>query len=1811
MKRKKLSLKTKVLLSLGLIALVSGSAIGSMFLFAKHSDEVNGTYSNLKPEDLRNDFSSIRDEQSNLKPEIAILDPSKKRIVGSINSTFDKFSFLNNPNSEYNFDEFFKKYFEIYQESFILEVKYGSFSFYNEYVMAVKPAQFIEFTKWFFNNVSWGPDLLTLESFRIVPGVEQNGNAITLGSHSTTHKESSEIKFFPDAFFGSMPIYSGASGSGNARDALSYSLFQDRTAKKNVDDFLSTIAISTSLKNARNNNSGSVFLSLINPHKLVGSEFLVLKNEPIQENEYFETIREKNRGKGTFVLPVNTSLEDFEKYLNENFEDKSESDLYLNIFKNSFKGSNSQRQFKKAKVVKASVDNNDGNPRLTVEFSFEDEPKNHAFSMFEGEVDPIWYSAFGAYKNILDSKIKNFLDFYDYKSYELAEDGTKKTLWAYKSKNGYKFYKSKTEALDLNKKEINFEKFTKLSKAEQDEILVDVQVESLNVENGVFTATFSKNITKSFDAKNMSENDFDKFAEFKFALGYKGSITPIALQAGPEDVSLVDENGAKITGLDSRKYQVFVETYDGLVDKVLRKFPHLRIKRNGPHIVKRINKDFVYEYSIEEGEYYGLNDTDRIGLPLLLSASIPGFNGLSTDFLKYVGAHEYGHHYTLDQSQALNDNGRAVVVGGLSTRGGLNESSYYSIDALKNYLDARTNLEVTRVNSLGKESDKGSFVKFTYIKKDGTKEVETKSDIWGNGDGLRNDIYKILDNPKRRFLQTFEGLKEAANLRNVHLGDLFIANSFDEESGTLNPFIRGVLESFSGKKDNYSFEKVNAKRLLSFIKDGSNLNLDSEALVFNSNSDNLFTINPVTFNKPKPGNGEVDDRQVVKINMRDRDGNPVIAVPLNQALTEEELKYIDEKIELIRQSFIEVIKRQVSESGWNTPNSTLGGKIQMGVSSILQTTNDKYFIDNLLYRNDASEIDPSQNNIVRTGGNTRKAFEYTAIKKESSLVDQIIDILNSGFASTPSETHTLNNYELSQTNNTLLFVNGTNNNYSKAESYSVPKTNHAGIPNSLTAKNQQILDNLRGAGIEVDASFQNSFHSAFWTDLTSILPVRGSRQDIVFLNDNNEVQSERLFSNSTTNKATLEANIKKIALSNINRGLDGTKPLYNAYPSGKFAEVKRGNNTLKYPALSKLEDFFEYTSVDYSKASLASKEFVDGKVVAKFNWDINYVKTKIDFDEFKEASKPFLDILEIQLAKILDNEQALANEIMERFIKSKHFIFVKDFNPAKNLVENMAIFSSEYGVAFDDKGFKEAFVFDKNLIPDEATRRFKFDVNDLQNELVDFVRRVFNENHGDKVQGIIDSLNTQDLYRLTGNLMWFDAHGTRDNTGFDIYVPGFSNGQPSSDVINYNLTRVEPLLNDKFTDYIYNIAETLTRDYVQTTYVPNWDDFEGLPSFISGVNEAQTGLDYVVDATELKFWNDRVNNQTHINTAVYQTIRAKRYDEYLPKSKQIFYDFYESKKLYENDYRRVNDALRNNGKLVDGKRVPFESGEKSKYEKLRSEYIRTITEETSLRNNKTGAIRSRIYGDLLGTQRRTMSSTETRNSSYFSNLITRNNGYFKDRFQKKEIGMELYNDDGTEKQDSNIRLKDFEGKQITSRPKAFFISQLLNYGVGTRNIAGIFRNKEKDAVAMYGYFSNELAKKIKFIKFTDTQTKEVSYLPINIEKTNNIFYLQKQGDVNSKVTVEDLGYTSWVSDFAIMGKYRDTLLKPKHSYIMEFVDSEKEFVEDFKLGSLESLAENGKTSSQAPIKVLNQLNTNDEKTGKTIISIDFQFNITG
>ncbi|UWW01173.1 hypothetical protein NW064_02045 [Mycoplasmopsis felis] len=57
--------------------------------------------------------------------------------------------------------------------------------------------------------------------------------------------------------------------------------------------------------------------------------------------------------------------------------------------------------------------------------------------------------------------------------------------------------------------------------------------------------------------------------------------------------------------------------------------------------MSKLNDQGYYEYSLSEGEYYGLSENDRIGLPLLMGASLDNFDGVSADFLKYVAMHEY------------------------------------------------------------------------------------------------------------------------------------------------------------------------------------------------------------------------------------------------------------------------------------------------------------------------------------------------------------------------------------------------------------------------------------------------------------------------------------------------------------------------------------------------------------------------------------------------------------------------------------------------------------------------------------------------------------------------------------------------------------------------------------------------------------------------------------------------------------------------------------------------------------------------------------------------------------------------------------------------------------------------------------------------------------------------------------------------------------------------------------------------------------------------------------------------------------------
>ncbi|MBN4084332.1 PDxFFG protein [Mycoplasma sp. CSL10166] len=1798
MKKRRLNLKSKILLSFGIIGIGSAISIASMFSYANNSDEVNGSYSYISSKELKNDYSAIYDENKNLKPEIVILDPLKKNIVAKSNENQTLFWFTNEANTKYGFDDFYNEYFEKYKESFILEVKYGSFSFYDEYVLAVKPQKFVQFTKWFINNVSWGPDLLTLESFRIVPGVEENGNAITLGSHSTIHKEVSEIKFFPDAFFGSMPIYSIKSGPGNASDSLTYSLFKELTTKQNVDEYLKSIPEASAIKNSKLQNGNDTFLSLIGPKRLIGKRFLVYNPKNLGSNNSSKFV----------VLP----FEYTEKQFNNDFNSNSfDSELHFNDFQEAT-----------IEDIVTSKDRNQNN-KLFLNITFNFGNRKETINLNEDMNNKNFEVTYQTFESAISNSLIHFLDFYDVKMYE-----NKKIIKFIDSQKNIYFFSSKIEAYNKLKE---FKDLNNI-KEEDRNSLKEFIVNKIDVKNGIITfslndsnnniekITFNsksisdeylQNLNKQYKNKNINKINYEKlknnyfklkkeFNNLKFALKYNGAITPRSLTAGPEDVSLLDKNGKPIGGLESRRYQVYNDVYSDLIDKVIEKYPQLLKTQNGPHIVKKLNDKGYYEYQLEDGEYQGFSESDRIGIPLILGASFDDFQGISTDFLKYVATHEYGHHFTLDQSQALNEKGNAVIVGGLSTRGGLNESSYYSIEALKNYLYARTHLDVSRVNALGTNAEKGAFFKFIFGKKqdDGTykyEEKETENQIWGNKNNGEN-IYKTLENPERRFLQDFEGLQNASKIRKNDLGDLFIANSFDENSGTLNPYITGKAKAFKSKNDqqpNNTYEEISILKIAKDLKDGLGNNYLDFMTINNNDSINLRIVELTQKNN-----------QIIatKINLFNEDGTPLINVKLNEPLDQESIRFINEKTRIIQRSILNSIISNYSETGWNNEETFLGGEIKSYFKTLFGYKDDSGLYNSIKYRNNLIEINPQTNGYRPDSG--RKSFEYTSINEGQNNAKTLIQYIITS--------NNLSNARVSQglVGNILAYVK--DNKITK--SYSFPYVNDSNFLSSQFGYINALNTYKDQFGISQISGFiqTNPIFTLLRTG-TGLLTTRNNQTNpvILFTNSQNKVATSQEILDALRN----QNNEKLYELTNKlifnTQKKDSTQLLYNSFSTNQNKVTINDVETISFDSFEKL---WEFSSIDYSKAQLESVTINDkGIEESHFNWNIDYVKTKFDLNTFKNKissseNDPLKNIISTY------SEQQLANIAMFRFRHSNYFMAVKDFNPINNLIENQAIFSKEYGIVISNNNFREGLTFNKQD-PHFIDNESKFSINDIQDALKKYVKKILNTNEDD--QNIYNSINSQDLYKFIGNLIIWEGNGSYQSYALNqVLFVNFLNGEPTSDVINYNLSRVEALLSDKFTDYVYNLAETLTRDYVQTTYVPNYKDFENLPKYLKGLNEATSGLDYIVDSTELSVWNDKKNNQENINNGVLEAVRALKYREINKKTAQInskYQDNLNQKHLnilkIQNQIKQIQneiEQIKQNDDLTDVQvqKIKELSEQNDSNENKLSVLRKEFSDILNKLNNEISNIKKTALGDF--SNENIISSNEQRNSSYFGQFSVKSNGFFKDRWQKTKIGMELYDDNGEEIIDNTIRLKDFNGQKINSRARAFFISQLLNYGIGKRNVSGIFRNKRKDALALYGYLDNQTASKIDRIQFIDKETGEARTLKVNIKDTNNIFYLTKQGDSNSKHTLNDEGYSTWISDYALMGKYRDTLLKPKHQYYAYFIDSEGKKVSNINLGDLEYIAENGKTFDQASIKLIKEENTNE-----TLISVDYQFNITG
>ncbi|MFV8479693.1 PDxFFG protein [Mycoplasma sp. T193] len=1840
------SLKTKVLLSLAALSVGAGIAIGSMIGYAENSDEKLGPLSPANKMLFNNDYAKIYDEQGNLKPELAILDPQKKNKVAAISPDASEYWFIQEPSKKYNFTDFFNAYFEKYNEAFVLEVKYGSFSFYNEYVLAVRPEQFIEFSNWFIKNVAWGPDLLTLNSFRIVPGVEQNGNAITLGSHSTLHKEVSEIKFFPDAFFGSLPLYSLNGGRGNASDALTYSTFKNEVSKSVLDDYLKNIPYASAIKNASVLPSYSSFKEILIASKLKGEKFKVLLDENI-------TAKGQINRNQTLYLPFDITKEQFEqlkvKYSDElvqaSFDDlrpveiisattavdnknedkpnELEKDINLNIEFKYLNVPEKDQKVQEEELAKIQDLASDTPHQRAEKIKQRENIKNvYSTSLSFATIQGRSYESYKLFVQVANSKIRNFLDFYDIDSYADGHD----SIFVYQPRNGQpmQYFASFLEALN------SVPELAKASYVKQRALVKKYSISKMEITHNPEVKMHTLNVTLqnednkkkelylSFAASPDNNYQPEGFEQFKDALGYLGTISPVTLFYTPEDKTLLDQDGKPIVGLEARKYQVYNEAYAGLIQKVTTAYPHLLRKLNGPHIVKTVDQDGVYQYHLEDGPYRGLTPGDRIGLPLVLGALIPGFKGVPTDFLKYVATHEYGHHYTLDQGQAWINDKNPIIVGGLSTRGGANESSYYSYEALVNYLEARTNIEVIRVNANNQPTEYGKFIRFRFgiLDENGkvTKfETEALADIWGT-EKSNDDIFNVLKNEKRRFLQDFAGMVKAAKERHVALGDLFIANSFDADSGTLNPRISGIAKAFekiqkASGNYNYKLVPITAREVISQMKDGAGNPLSN--IVTFSDDDN-FTIKIYEADPNKPN-------IIRKINMFKKDNSPVINVPLNVPLDEESLSYLHAQAHVIEDSIRATINKDMFDSGWDTNGTRIGGKFEFFTTSLFnQDNNIVSMLESLKGRENKVEIEPSSNaNAVATGENkVRQANTYLAlragIRNEINDINRYIADMATGLNGDQVK---ISIYRNSGLEPVLTFRKDENDTVQNVDKFIFPYMSG----NYFLGEIANYRDSFANRISSLANDYGTNDTKARWSSHFVFSFLEGSGWTARSNTPN--AQNDTLFGYVDRNDVIMSTSeVRDLAANPLNKFGDQVRGMViNPFSSGINANdrsllkaIYKGQNNKHYANVSvpessesiasfradSLHELLSFASIDYAKAHYDAES-------ENYNWDIAYVESKFDLNQIEllaasDTSKEATSLVESIKQANGNKKQALANYAMYRFRHSNLVLSVVDFSPATDLISHRAVFSKLYGITIIDPVFNKFYMED--ITKAKNNTNLVFDVVKLQAFLQELLKN-------NKLEAQAEYFSLSDFLALVGNtLMWKD-HGlldVKDTTLFNVFWGGFTSGEPSSDVINYNDTRVEPLLNDKFTDYIYSIAETLTRDYVQTVYSPDTKDFGNTPDYLSGLNEAITGLDYIVDGTKLNYLNDKRNDIKGISKGLKATLEASRWNKYIAETIQDQITANKEIAKLKAEYEAALDKF--------NKTKPGDDTNK-----IYANYLLTkqnaYLAATANKIKHNIAAKTPIFKEI--SDKDFINEDSYLSSNYFGKFISNSNGFFKDRFEKETIGMELYDTDRNPIVDENIRLKDFNGNKITKRPEAFFISQLLNYGVSKRSISGIFRNKDLDALAMYGYITTDLAAKAKYIKFTDVDTKETAFLKINTNKTNNIFWLEKQGDVSTKKTIEDYGYTSWLTDYALMAKYRDALLKPKHRYYIEFADQDKKAIQDVNLGNVDAISENAKASQQSPIKIIPEVKTViengeevEKKTGKSIISIDYQFNIT-
>ncbi|VEU78196.1 hypothetical protein [Mycoplasmopsis columbinasalis] len=1192
----------------------------------------------------------------------------------------------------------------------------------------------------------------------------------------------------------------------------------------------------------------------------------------------------------------------------------------------------------------------------------------------------------------------------------------------------------------------------------------------------------------------------------------------------------------------------------------------------------------------------------------------------------------------------------------------------------------------------GYDSAYGEYPKWKLPRRNENGELEfvyeDPRDVFGTEDGVY-DIQAAFSNKKRRFGQHYDSFLAAVEARRqennltgddakyLRISDLWLLNTLDPNSATLNPSkFKGLIKILQKKENGeevFEIASVENKNLNLTDKAGNPITFSytpTGDLVPNVVEGEYVNGADIKFQDVYENTGYIKRKKFTKVLIKNADGTDAVKLPLNVELTDlKDIEYYNNLVNQLVASIQAFVPSEVSTYGWDRNHSSAKVDVTKELN-ILQDFPfgewiDFHFDDKLVPAHYAMSWKAYFNYVLNR---TRTGFrDYF---KASSNEWSTLAAASGGSYNIDADGNIVDDKgEINGPKNPLFMNNARS--YWVANSYqasfdSTNLSNDYSTLQKLFSAFALALDTSKGEGLRIGAapalpeevveSLGDPEQILMYQDGSQALALWNSKlgrtrdEHIVItntLNSNNLSENVLQRLHQVLTRADYEINYamteevsspRILGLKNVISPLQSIMTAFGGVstkPQVFFALDNEGNNyklDLNNPSLlggattakvnlaaltenyelslfeafgvngkygaelefSKTDAFLSFVKVDLSKTKLNEEK-------RRIDWDVAYVNTKWNRDLFFKGIKFWVESGDIspekrtQMQAILDAQdeteqtQLLANEFMYRFLRSP-----------------LALVHTAYTMQqLREPAFQHIqWIFDKNFGLDDY--KLDFDIFATQNKETPIT---WSDELLAHYKQLMHSLNYEgdEPYNKEYLKDWIDGLIPRNITFLDVLIN------------NSNKTIVAPMIRWNFWKWEKNhrsFATQLPLLWYAEAYFSQLSGFvrDKPDPFIESLYYSKTYREFNQLFSDYAWnWAETINRD---NLQITYSPVTKNFT-HLPTA-----------------IGTASESLLGSTYVINGEKAAVW---KEKFVELERSYTTKNIMDTLINYTKAYEDENKVYSYNYSKYTDTVMFSQASDfmparlsSSYFGQIKTDNNAWYKDRWYREITDFLLYDDQGQPVEDHTIRIKDLKGEKVTNLVTAYWQYYLQAQGIGRRNLTKIWRNLDLDAVAMFGYVPNDMKDKIKYLAFKDLKTGEVKTLPVTTENTDNLFYYKTQKanneldsaarhrladeeyaytDLNGKH--KGTGFTAWVSNYAVMSNYKDRLLNPGSTYYLYFAsDAQGTFAYEVDLGDVESVSENGKTFDQAPVKVTKAQDNlyGENYNGKSILIVQKQFN---